>query len=253
MNRIRRAAFALFALIALGLASHDEFNHFYRYGHFAPLSLHVDVVVTTSNELLGVDGAGKIYEATLTNYGVRPTTIVVCDYLNYASMHAIMLNYVVERGEPSSNRWVYVPEWDEFGSRLFCRPSFEVTATHRVRRRLWPGQKIEVGGGIPAQMGGFRVGDDGRFTVFLQADGNGLDAVSSAAFHVDQEPKKQGAKPLPPSASPAPPAARETDQSQSPNTPHPQSQAPPSSPARATPRCRPRSPSSAHSPVAIAN
>jgi hypothetical protein len=139
MNRIRKSGFVLPALFFLGLASHES-KHFYSYGHFAPLGLHADVVVTTSNELLGVEGAGKIYEASLTNYGVFPTRIVVCDYLDSASMHSVMLNHIVERREPQSNRWKYVPEWDEYGSRLFCRPLFEVNATHRVRRRFWPGQ-----------------------------------------------------------------------------------------------------------------
>jgi hypothetical protein len=88
-----------------------------------------------------------------------------------------MPNYIVERREPQSNRWQYVPEWGDYGSRLFCRPSCEVTATHLVRRRLWPGQKIRVGG--------FRVGDDGRFTIFLEAHGNGLNTPSTVAFRVD--------------------------------------------------------------------
>jgi hypothetical protein len=190
MKRIRRAVFAFLVLLTLGLASH-EFNHFHRYGHFAPLGLHADVVVTTSNDLLGVDGVGKNYRASLTNYGALPISIVVCDYLNFASMHSTMLNYIVERRATPSSRWVYVPEWDEFGSRIFCRPSFEVTETHRVRRWLWPGQKLAVGCGIPAFDGGFRIGDDGRFTIFLRADGNGFNSLSTAAFAVDQEPSKR--------------------------------------------------------------
>jgi hypothetical protein len=193
MNRIRKSGFVLIALLSLGLASYES-NHFYRYGHFAPLGLHADVVVTTSDELLGVEGTGKIYEASLANYGVFPTTIVVCDYLDYASMHRTMLNYIVERREPQSNQWQYVPEWDEYGSRLFCRPSFEVNATHLVRRQLWPGQKIRVGVGVPAQWRGFRIGDDGRFTIFLEADGNGFNTLSTTSFRVDQELNKRGVR-----------------------------------------------------------
>ncbi len=193
MNFLQKVVVSLIAAASVSFMTLESI-HFYRYGHFAPLGLHADVVVTTSNELLGVDGAGKIYEASLTNYGVFPTTIVVCDYLNNVSRHGSMLNYIVESREPQSNRWRYVPEWDDYGSRLFCRPSFEVTATHLVRRRLWPGQKIKVGGGVPAQLGGFRIGDDGRFTIFLEADGNGLKTLSTIAFCVDQELNKRGVR-----------------------------------------------------------
>jgi hypothetical protein len=54
----------------------------------------------------------------------------------------VFRNYIVERRTPQVGSWQYVREWDGYGSRLFCRPSFEVTETHRVPRRLWPGQTI---------------------------------------------------------------------------------------------------------------
>ena len=34
-----------------------------------------------------------------------------------------------------------------------CFAVFEVTQEHRARRRVWPGQSIDVGEGIPAQRG----------------------------------------------------------------------------------------------------
>jgi len=66
---------------------------------------------------------------------------------------------------------------------------FEVTEEHLARRRLWPGQSIRLGEGIPAQMGGFHVGDEGTFTIFLDADGNKTNAISTAIFRVDQQIK----------------------------------------------------------------
>ena len=191
MFRIRKAGILLLALFILGLVLH-ELNHFYRYGHVVPLGLHADVVITTSDELLGVEGTGKIYHASVTNYGILPATMVVCDYLD-SGMHETMIDYITERWDPQLGRWKLVREWDEYGSRLFCRPSFEVTETHRVQRRLWPGQSIRVGEGVPAQMGGFQIGDDGRFTVFLGADGNGSNALSTATFRVDQQVKNRRA------------------------------------------------------------
>ena len=185
----------MLALVFAAFALH-EFNHLYRFGHFVPLGLHVEVVVTTSNDLLGVEGTGKIYNARLNNYGILPAAVTVCDYLDWASRHETMVNYVVERRMSRTDNWQYVPEWDNYGSRIFCRPSFEVTETHRVRRRFWPGQTYRVGDGVPAQWGGFHVGDEGRFIVFLNADNNKNRAISSSIFRVDQEPKSRRASSL---------------------------------------------------------
>jgi hypothetical protein len=192
MTPVRRAAFLLVALVFATFALH-ELIHLFRFGHFVPLGMHVEVVVTTSNGLLGVDGTGKIYNASLTNYGILPAAVTVCDYLDWTSRHQTMVNYIVERRAPQIGGWQYVREWDGYGSRLFCRLSFEVTETHRVRRRLWPGQTHRFGEGVPAQWGGFHVGDEGRFTVFLDADNDKKRAISSAIFRVDQEPKSKRA------------------------------------------------------------
>jgi hypothetical protein len=187
MSRIQKAGLTLVALFLGGLFLH-ELWHFYRYGHLAPFRLHADVSVTTSDDVLGVEGIAKVYDARLTNYGIFSSTIVVCDY-RVAGAPATDVNYVVERWDRQSAEWRLVPEWDFYGYRLFCRPVFEVSEEHLARRRLWPGQSIRVGGGIPAQMGGFHLGDDGRFTIFLDADGNRTNAISTAIFRVDQQAK----------------------------------------------------------------
>jgi hypothetical protein len=191
MSRIQKAGLTLVALFLVGLVLH-QLKHFYRYGHLVPFGLHADVSITTSDDVLGVQGIAKIYDARLTNYGILPNTIVVCD-CRVAGAPDTEVNYVVERWDRQSKEWRLVPEWDFYGYRLFCRPVFEVSEEHLVRRRLWPGQSIRVGGGIPAQMGGFHVGDDGRFTIFLDADGNKTNAISTAIFSVDQQVKTRHA------------------------------------------------------------
>lgn len=116
--------------------------------------------------------------------------MVVCEYL-ISGAPGTDLNYIVERWDPQTRRWMPVPEWDMYGFRLFCRPVFEVTGEHLARRRLWPGQSIWIGEGIPGQMGGFHIGDVGRFTVFLSADGDRSKTLSTSTFLVDQQPKGQ--------------------------------------------------------------
>jgi hypothetical protein len=185
MSRIQKAAVAFVVLLFLVFFLH-ELRHFYRYGHFAPLGLHADVMVATSNDVLGVEGTAKIYRAQLTNYGLFPANVLVCSE-RVAGAPTIEVNYVVERRDRQSGDWRAVPEWDFVGYRLFCGPVFEVTDQHVVPLRLWPGQSIRVGEGIPAQLGGFHVGDDGRFTIFLDADRNKNRAISTTVFRVDQE------------------------------------------------------------------
>ena len=187
MTFLLRAAFLLVAIVIAAFMVH-ELRHLYRFGHFVPLGLHVEVVITTSNDLLGVNGTAKIYNGSLTNYGILPAAVTVCDYLDLTSRHRTMINYLVERRTPQSSSWQYVPEWDSYGSRLFCRPSFEITDTHRVSRRMWPGQTYRLSDVVPAQRGG-HVGDEGRFTVFLNADNDKNHAISSGIFWMDQEPK----------------------------------------------------------------
>lgn len=191
MNRIRKAGILLVTLLCLGLVW-LELSHLQHYGHLVPLGLHADVDITMSNDVLEVEGTAKIYDAKLTNFGIFPATIVVCDLL-VSNMPGTDLNYVVERWDSQSGIWRFVPEWDFYGSRLFCRPAFEVSEERLARRRLWPGQSIEVGEGVPGQMGGFHIGDDGRFTIFLNGDGDRRSAISTAIFRVDQQAKKSHA------------------------------------------------------------
>src|ERR1700746_2954217 len=102
MKIFKGAAIALVTAACVGFLFH-ELIHLKRYGHLVPLGLHADVVVTTADDLLGVKGTAKIYHASFTNYGIRPTTVIVCDYLNWAHMHGTMVNYIVERWDPQSH------------------------------------------------------------------------------------------------------------------------------------------------------
>jgi hypothetical protein len=165
-----------------------EMNHFHRYGHLAPVRLHADVDFTIESNLLGIRGVANVYNARLTNYSVLPITLSVCDYINWAGAHDTVVDFVVERWDTQSNTWKGVPEWDN--SRLFCRPAFEVVETHLIRRRLWPGQGLRVGGVMPAERGGFHQGDYGRFTIFLGAAHFSNSVTSTAGFRIDRSTEK---------------------------------------------------------------
>jgi hypothetical protein len=190
MHTLRRSnlvAISLVCTIGIAFAVH-ELKHLIRYGHLAPLALHADVLVSTESNLLTVRGVANVYEARVTNYSILPSTMTVCDYINWASAHDTMVAYAVEKWDPQLNSWKVVPEWNR--SRFFCRPAFEVVETHLIRRRLWPGQSVRVGWVMPAERGGFHQGDDGRFTVFLDAGRNSHNSLSTIAFRVDRSAEK---------------------------------------------------------------
>jgi hypothetical protein len=189
MSRVQKAGVTFVALTCIVLFINELF-HLHRYGHFAPFGLHADVTMTQRNDVLGVDGDAKIYRARLTNYGIFPATVVLCAE-RIAGAPEIEVNYLVERWDNQSGSWRGVPEWDFSGYRLFCAPVFEVSEEHLMNWRLWPGQSLPIGEGIPAQLGGFHAGDVGKFTIFLNADGSKANAISTAILHVDQEVKKR--------------------------------------------------------------
>jgi hypothetical protein len=189
MVRIHKAT-ALFAVFLLLCVLVEELWHFHQYGHFAPFGLHADVAVAESTNILGVDSTAKIYRARLTNFSIFPATVLVC-YERVAGAPEIVVNHDVERWDRSLGDWRAIPEWDFVGYRLFCRPVFETTDQRIGVLRLWPGQSVRVGEGIPAQLGGFHAGDDGRFTIFLNADGDRNHSISTWPFRVDEEAMKE--------------------------------------------------------------
>jgi hypothetical protein len=194
MGKLRKVSVSLVATALLGVIIQESI-HFYRYGHLASLGLHAEVIVTTRADLLGIEGIAEIYDARLTNYGIFPVTMTVCDCLDSGAPET-MVAYIVERWDARLDGWKMVTEWDDYGSRLFCHPSFEVTETHLAPRRLWPGQSIRVGQVIPPERDGFQVGDYGRFTIFLRADGDRSASLSTPAFRVDRQKKNQGMQSL---------------------------------------------------------
>jgi hypothetical protein len=89
-RRLTLVVISLVCVIALAFTIH-ELKHFYRYGHLAPMGLHVDLAVSSEANLLGIRGVANVYHARLTNYNVLPITMTVCDYINWASAHDTMM------------------------------------------------------------------------------------------------------------------------------------------------------------------
>ena len=189
MSRLRKLGVLSISCALLGVMVHESI-HYHRYGHLVPPGLHADIVVSIRDDLLGFEGNAKIYDAKVTNYGILPASMTVCDYQDSGSPETMVAHFV-ERWDQHTAKWIIASELGGYGSRLFCRLSFEVTETHLVQRRMWPGESIRVGQVDPVR-GGSYVKDDLRFIVFPHADGNPNTALSTPAFRLDKQKPSKG-------------------------------------------------------------
>jgi hypothetical protein len=48
---------------------------FFRFGHFFPLDLHADAVVSKAD--YGIPGISRAYNAKVTNFGITPVKVKV--------------------------------------------------------------------------------------------------------------------------------------------------------------------------------
>jgi hypothetical protein len=186
MNRVPKVGVLLLTLSAAVLLL-LELNHFDRYGHLVGLGLHADAVVSKGDA--GYAGITKLYEARLTNYGLLPATVTVCDFTTDASVHGTVVAYAVEKWDSRQNKWTTV----ESGESTFCRPyPFGIISEARLfSSLLWPGQSISTTKEATAARRVFQIGDYARFSVFSGKSGDWRNALPTAAFRID-EPGKIG-------------------------------------------------------------
>jgi hypothetical protein len=184
MSRLRKAGVLLIALVSLGVAF-VELNHYYRYGHLAPFALHADAVVRKGD--IGIEGISKLYEARLTNYGLYPVKVTVCDFISDAFAHGTMAAYAVERWNRQVGKWETVVVWDK---SKFCRPyPLGIVQASLRRKLLWPEQSLWTGEEATAAREGFQVGDSARFSVFSGDAGDWRTALPTSAFRIDERPR----------------------------------------------------------------
>lgn len=179
MRRPARIGLLATSLLLLPVAL-LQLGHLVEFGHFFPFGLHADTVVRKAD--YGIPGITKVYEARLTNYGILPKRITVCDFIDDAMSHGAVLGSTVEKLNASGRRWESIFFSDK---SAFCLPyPLGMIETHVVIKRLWPSQSMSAGKEATAARGVFAIGDKARFIVF---PGGGL-AFATAAFSIDEYP-----------------------------------------------------------------
>lgn len=134
MRKTKKVAFVLISSLLLAFAM-LEIMHVFRFGHFAPLSLHADVIVR--KEDYGIPGISKVYEPRLSNFGLAPETVMVCKVReDWDSM-----SYVIEVGNSiekwDSNRMQWEDVFRDRGKSSVC--------LNPTTKRLWPLQSVSGG------------------------------------------------------------------------------------------------------------
>lgn len=141
---------------------------------------------TASPGDIGIPGITKTYKATLTNSGLFPVRITVCDYMTDAAESEQRFADSIERWDRSRGRWQHfwgIPRQD------FCNPSslVGVISPKTKMRLLWPRQSITNPFIAIQASDGLQLNDSLRFTItpfFEQAD----IVIVTTSFKVDELP-----------------------------------------------------------------
>jgi hypothetical protein len=166
-------------LLALTYCLHEA-GHFFRFGHFFPLGLHADVVVSKAD--YGIPGISKVYEAKLTNFGITLVKVTVCDFIDDAMMHGTEVGISIEKWSPLEKRWEDI--FKDVGRSSWCHPfPLGIVEAQVTTKKLWPFQSTSGGQGAIAGYDAFAIGDRARFVIF---SGNRL-AIPTAAFSIDEQ------------------------------------------------------------------
>lgn len=115
-----------------------EISHRVSFGHFASPGLHADVLTREANN--GIPGTA--FEARLTNFGVLPVRITVCDFVSDIGLTLELVGSRLEEWDPLGNQWRSLFIRNDASSCHPVPPAMAEThvvsrvETHVVRREL---------------------------------------------------------------------------------------------------------------------
>jgi len=140
---------------------------------------------------IGIPGLTKTYEAALTNSGVLPVRVTVCDFVADTFEHGKSIAHAVERWDQSAGKWRFF--WG-ISREDFCKPyPLGITADSKIRTVwLWPRQSISTGFVAIQASDGLVLNDRLRFTITPFLDRADVVVVTSP-FIVDERPSESAA------------------------------------------------------------
>lgn len=177
MRTAKKTAYILVCFLVLAWCA-LELVHVFRFGHFAPWDLHVDVIVRKAD--YGIPGISKVYEPRLSNFGIAPETVIVCRVKeDWDSPSYVMeVGNAIEKWDPKSKQWENI-----LGDR---DKSFG--CPNPAAKKMWPLQSLSGGEVAVAGYDIFSIGDHARFVVFA----HDRKAIPTAPFLIDEHPTVAG-------------------------------------------------------------
>jgi hypothetical protein len=100
-----------------------------------------------------------------------------------------MVAYALQRWDDPRKQWVTVVEFDK---SQFCKPyPLGIVRANLVNGWLWPKQSLSTGEEATAARGGFSIGDQARFVIFLGEPGNYDSSVATSEFTIDEHSRSE--------------------------------------------------------------
>jgi hypothetical protein len=177
MRPIKKAALVLVCFLVLACCV-LELMHAFRFGHFAPLGLHADVIVRKAD--YGIPGISKVYEPRLSNFGIAPKMVMVCRVKEDwdSASFVIEVGNSIEKWNPNSKQW----------ENIFRGTDKSFGCPHPTAKRLWLLQSVSGGEVAAAGYDIFEIGSHARFVVFP----GDQKAISTAPFLIDEHQTLEG-------------------------------------------------------------
>lgn len=177
MRLVKKAALVLLSFLLLACST-PEIGHVLRFGHFAPLGRHADVIVRKAD--YGIPGISRVYEPRLSNFGIAPETVIACEVReDWDSMSYVTeVPNSIEKWNSDLKKWADIfKDIDKFSSFI-----------HIKTKKLWPLQSVYGGEVAMAGYDSFAVGDKARFVMFS----GDHKAIPTTPILIDEHPTVAG-------------------------------------------------------------
>lgn len=175
--RIAAAAVMLILIVLVTI----EFRHDLRFGPFLEPALHADYTVGGLD--LVIPGITKVYDATLTNFGLIPPSLFACEFVTMPWDMEVNLRLQssnglgpLKLGQRRCSRQ----------RRLSANPFLSGLSKGKVvGRRLWPGQSLSIG--EEATAAGFQNGDVVRLVLFAGQPWSVTSGYPTPGFEIHEQ------------------------------------------------------------------
>jgi hypothetical protein len=181
-----RTALAIVLLIVVAGVGVQTHHRLVR-AHFAPVGLHLDVVVRDEARY---GGPIRFYYAEMTNFGLWPTSFVACKFTTDTNSPGTEFAWGLQRWDVSKSAWQTMSGASARENFCDLRPVPTSRGWATVSRDwVWPGNTREMAEEAVGHRGDFTRADSVRFVVFRTLSDLTMweTAVFSKVFRIERD------------------------------------------------------------------